>query len=52
MSIQTLTEKLIFDEWLNHIEKEALIIKRNTIKKFIELPDDLVADFKGIEIEE
>lgn len=49
ISLQNITESKIFDENLEHKQKESLIIKRNTIKNFIELPDDLILDFKWIE---
>ena len=35
-------ERLIFDENTPEKDLKALIIKRNTIKNFIELPDDLI----------
>ena len=37
-------ESQIFDENIPHEKKLSLIIKRNTIKNFIELPDDLIND--------
>jgi hypothetical protein len=42
--IQNSVENAIFDE-TTPIEKVALLrVKRNTIKNFIELPDDLIRD--------
>jgi hypothetical protein len=40
--IQGNCEALIFDENVPLAKKESLIVKRNTIKNFIELPDDLI----------
>lgn len=40
--LQSSCEALIFDETIPIEKKEALILKRNTILKFIELPDDLI----------
>lgn len=42
--IKSNCETLIFDENIDLERKEALIIKRNTILKFIELPDDIILD--------
>ena len=47
--MKNLTEQMIFDENLEHNKKESLIIKRNTLKNFIELPNDLITDFTPIE---
>lgn len=41
-SLQNNVESLIFDENTPVERLEALRIKRNTIKNFIELPDDLI----------
>lgn len=41
------TEKLIYDEATDHEYKKTLIIKRNTILKFIELPTDLIQEFQN-----
>lgn len=40
--IQNNIEANIFNENTSHDKKESLIVKRNTIKNFIELPDDLI----------
>lgn len=42
--IKSNCETLIFDENIELTKKEALIIKRNTILKFIDLPDDIILD--------
>lgn len=44
--VQDELESMIFDESKNNAEKELLIFKRNIIKKFIELPDDLINQFE------
>jgi hypothetical protein len=41
-SLQSNVENLIFDESTDEKSLKALIIKRNTIKNFIELPDDVI----------
>lgn len=43
--MKEVTERMIYDESLEHRVKESLIIKRNTIKNFIELPEDLIQEF-------
>ena len=42
-------ETYIFDETIDHNQKQSLIVKRNTIKNFIELTDDLIEEFTPIQ---
>lgn len=45
--IKDFIEEQIYDENTNDETRKVFVIKRNTIKNFIELPDDLI---KGFEI--
>ena len=42
-------ETFIFSEDVKHEDKQSLIVKRNTIKNFIELTDDLIEEFTPAE---
>lgn len=39
----------IFNEWVNHEEKKGLIVRSNSIKLFMELPEDLIEEFTPIQ---
>lgn len=39
----------IFNEWIEHEWKKWLIVRSNSIKLFIELPQDLIEEFTPIQ---
>lgn len=41
--------KMVFDESIDIKDKQALIIRSNSIKLFLELPKDLIEQFTPIE---
>lgn len=47
--IKETLNKMVFDESIEHKEKQALIIRSNSIKLFLELPKDLIEQFTPIE---
>ena len=47
--IQGILEGQIFSDAVEHWKKEQLITKRNSIQNFIELPEDLIEQFKPTE---
>lgn len=44
-NIKSIIDKDIFREDIKHCDKELLINRSNTIKLFIDLPDDLLKQF-------
>lgn len=44
--IETTIDSYIFDEAVDHNEKLKYIIRRNSIRLFIDLPNDLIEQFK------
>jgi hypothetical protein len=50
--LQSNVERVIFDENTDESKIKALIIKRNTIKNFIDLPDDIINEEKLKNVED
>lgn len=48
-AIKWMIDNQIFNEWIEHEQKKWLIVRSNSIKLFIELPQDLIEEFTPIE---
>lgn len=44
-TIKRIIDEQIFNEWVKHEDKKSLIVRSNSIKLFMELPEDLIEEF-------
>ena len=44
-TIKRTIDEQIFNEWVKHEDKKSLIVRSNSIKLFMELPEDLIEEF-------
>ena len=48
-NIKSIIDNQVFNEWVNHEDKKWLIVRSNSIKLFLELPQDLIEEFTPVE---